>query len=37
MLIVRGFFTDVIKRIPEEKIRELLEDKVEAELQHTVL
>ena len=37
MLIVRGFFTDVIKRIPEESIRELLEDKVEAELQHTVL
>lgn len=37
MLIVRGFFTDVIKRIPLESIREQLESKVEQELQNTVL
>ncbi len=37
MLIVRGFFTDVIKRIPVESIRETLENKVEHELNSTVL
>ncbi|KAB3523483.1 Fe-S cluster assembly protein SufD [Corynebacterium sp. zg254] len=37
MLIVRGFFTDVIKRIPIESIREDLEQKVERELASTVL
>lgn len=37
MLIVRGFFTDVIKRIPLESIRETLEEKVERELENTVL
>ena len=37
MLIVRGFFTDVIKRIPLENIREELEAKVEEELSATVL
>lgn len=37
MLIVRGFFTDVIKRIPLESIREQLESKVENELENTVL
>ena len=37
MLIVRGFFTDVIKRIPLESIREELEAKVEQELAATVL
>ncbi len=37
MLIVRGFFTDVIKRIPLEDLREQLESKIEQELEHTVL
>lgn len=37
MLIVRGFFTDVIKRIPIESIRENLEQMVEKELSTTVL
>ena len=37
MLIVRGFFTDVIKRIPIESIRENLEQMVEKELASTVL
>ncbi|HIW96169.1 MAG TPA: Fe-S cluster assembly protein SufD [Candidatus Corynebacterium gallistercoris] len=37
MLIVRGFFTDVIRRIPLESIREQLENKVEQELANTVL
>ena len=37
MLIVRGFFTDVIRRIPLERIREQLENKVEEELSNTVL
>lgn len=37
MLIVRGFFTDVIKRIPIESIREDLENMVEKELNSTVL
>lgn len=37
MLIVRGFFTDVIRRIPLESVREQLENKVENELQNTVL
>lgn len=37
MLIVRGFFTDVIKRIPLESVREQLENKVAEELENTVL
>ncbi len=37
MLIVRGFFTDVIRRIPLENVREQLEAKVEKELEQTVL
>lgn len=37
MLIVRGFFTDVIKKIPLDSIREQLEAKVEQELENTVL
>lgn len=37
MLIVRGFFSDVIQRVPVESIRDLLESKVEAELRNTVL
>lgn len=37
MLMVRGFFTDVIKRIPLESIREQLETKVARELAHVVL
>ncbi|MBV7302644.1 Fe-S cluster assembly protein SufD [Corynebacterium sp. TAE3-ERU2] len=37
MLIVRGFFTDVIKRIPLQEIRDNLEKMVEQELTATVL
>lgn len=37
MLIVRGFFTDVIRRIPVASIREQLEAKIDHELAHTVL
>ncbi|WKD61235.1 FeS cluster assembly protein SufD [Corynebacterium ciconiae DSM 44920] len=37
MLIVRGFFTDVIKRIPIQSIRDNLENMVEQELATTVL
>ncbi|MGV0869497.1 Fe-S cluster assembly protein SufD [Corynebacterium kalidii] len=36
-LIIRGFFTDVIRRVPVEGIRENLEDVVEQELANTVL
>ncbi|MEL4162351.1 Fe-S cluster assembly protein SufD [Corynebacterium bovis] len=36
-LIVRGFFTDVIRRIPVGDIRDHLEDLVERELESTVL
>lgn len=36
-LIIRGFFTDVIRRVPVESIRENLEDVVEQELANTVL
>src|SRR5699024_12292508 len=37
MLIVRGFFTDVIRRIPVESVREHLEELVGNELERTVL
>ncbi|RAV31621.1 Fe-S cluster assembly protein SufD [Corynebacterium heidelbergense] len=37
MLIVRGFFTDVIRRIPLASVREQLEQKIEQELHDTVL
>ncbi|MGN0095393.1 MAG: Fe-S cluster assembly protein SufD [Corynebacterium sp.] len=36
-LIIRGFFTDVIRRVPVVSIRENLEDVVEQELANTVL
>lgn len=36
-LIIRGFFSDVIRRVPIESIRSSLEDVVERELANTVL
>ncbi|AGP30790.1 Fe-S cluster assembly protein SufD [Corynebacterium terpenotabidum] len=36
-LIIRGFFSDVIRRVPVEQIRTSLEDVVEQELANTVL
>lgn len=36
-LIIRGFFTDVIRRVPVDSVRENLEDVVEQELANTVL
>lgn len=36
-LIVRGFFSDVIRRVPVEDVRDSLEDVVERELENTVL
>lgn len=36
-LIIRGFFTDVIRRVPVDSVRENLEDVVENELVNTVL
>ena len=36
-LIIRGFFTDVIRRVPVDSVRENLEDVVEQELVNTVL
>ncbi|MDN5580988.1 MULTISPECIES: Fe-S cluster assembly protein SufD [unclassified Corynebacterium] len=36
-LIIRGFFTDVIRRVPVDGVRENLEDVVEQELANTVL
>jgi Fe-S cluster assembly protein SufD len=36
-LIVRGFFSDVIRRVPVEDVRQSLEDVVEHELENTVL
>lgn len=36
-LIIRGFFTNVIRRVPVDSVRENLEDVVEQELVNTVL
>ncbi|MGO1990301.1 MAG: SufD family Fe-S cluster assembly protein, partial [Corynebacterium sp.] len=36
-LIIRGFFTDVIRRVPVDGVRENFEDVVEQELANTVL
>jgi Fe-S cluster assembly protein SufD len=36
-LIIRGFFSDVIRRVPVEQVRNSLEDVVEQELANTVL
>ena len=36
-LIIRGFFSDVIRRVPVEQVRDNLEDVVERELADTVL
>lgn len=36
-LIVRGFFSEVIGRIPVEKVRETLEDQIAEELRNTTL
>lgn len=36
-LIIRGFFSDVIRRVPVEEVRDSLEDVVERELANTVL
>lgn len=36
-LIIRGFFSDVIRRVPVEQVRNSLEDVVERELADTVL